>query len=382
MQDRTSGGREAERRQAYAYWLDNIPGIGRVKAGELLRLAGDPEALFHMPESAVEPLLSATQKAHFLNRKQHWEVEAEYTKLKKLGIRFYASSHPCYPSKLREIPDAPFGIYLKGELPEEGVCTVALIGARLCSEYGRYMARKFGYELAKAGIQVISGLASGVDGIAQKGALEAGGKVFGVLGCGVDICYPEENTAVYNRILGQGGILSEYTPGTPPRANLFPPRNRIISALSDAVLVIEAKQRSGTLITVDMALEQGKDVYALPGRVTDSLSAGCNRLIREGAGIVLSPDMLLEELSVLQAVQTGDRRRETADDRSSSGEEQAILRCLDYYPQSIEAIYGKMSETGEESRISAQLLSGLLLRLQLQGIVGQKGSSYYLCGKV
>ena len=141
---------------------------------------------------------------------------------------------------------------------------------------------------------MVSGMARGIDGIAQKAALEAGGASFAVLGCGVDICYPEENRELYDRLLQEGGILSEYPPGMPPEPKLFPPRNRIISGLSDLVLVIEARKKSGTLITVDMALEQGREVYALPGRVSDKLSDGCNRLIRQGAGVATCPEDILE----------------------------------------------------------------------------------------
>ena len=160
--------------------------------------------------------------------------------------------------------------------------------------YGREQARRFGRRIGARGISVISGMARGIDGIAQKAALDAGGRSYAVLGCGVDICYPEENRELYERLQQQGGVLSEYPPGMQPIAKLFPPRNRIISGLSDLVLVIEARKRSGTLITVDMALEQGREVYALPGRVSDSLSDGCNRLIRQGAGPATCPQDILE----------------------------------------------------------------------------------------
>lgn len=170
----------------------------------------------------------------------------------------------------------------------------AIIGARLASGYGREQARRFSYRLASRGITIISGMARGIDGIAQMAALDAGGKSYAVLGCGVDICYPEENRKLYDRLLQQGGIISEYPPGTFPEARLFPQRNRIISGLADLVLVIEARKKSGTLITVDMALEQGREVFALPGRVSDSLSDGCNRLIRQGAGAATCPEDILE----------------------------------------------------------------------------------------
>ena len=171
-------------------------------------------------------------------------------------------------------------------MPDPNVPSVAVIGARQCTEYGRYIASKLGSALADEGIQVISGMARGIDSIAQSAAMEAGGKTFAVLGCGVDVCYPPECTSLFRQLMEKGGILSEYPPGTEPKASYFPRRNRIISGLSDAVVVVEARERSGTLITVDMALEQGREVYVVPGRITDPLSFGCNHLIRQGAGIV------------------------------------------------------------------------------------------------
>lgn len=160
------------------------------------------------------------------------------------------------------------------------------------------MARHFAEKMAQNGVAVISGLARGIDGIAQRAAMEAGGESFGVLGCGADICYPKSNETLYRMCMERGGILSTYLPGTPPTPNLFPPRNRIISGLSDGILIIEAREKSGTIITADLALEQGKDVFVIPGRVTDRLSDGCNSLIRQGASLIQSPEQLLEELNI------------------------------------------------------------------------------------
>ena len=195
-----------------------------------------------------------------------------------------------FPDKLRFIPGCPAGIYVKGELPEPQKKSVAIVGARECSEYGRKMAEYFASHLAAAGVQIISGMARGIDGIAQKAALEAGGSSFGILGSGVDIVYPEQNRKIYEMIEGHGGLISEHPEGTPPRGRNFASRNRIISGMCDILLVIEARLRSGTSITVNDALEQGREIYAVPGRLTDGLSAGCNRLILEGAGSALHPD--------------------------------------------------------------------------------------------
>lgn len=186
-------------------------------------------------------------------------------------------------------------IFYKGRLPEDTIPSVAVIGARECSEYGRYVAEELGRYLGTHRIQVISGMARGIDGISQQAALSAGGTSYGVLGCGVDICYPSQNRRLYEELGREGGLLSTYAPGIRAMPAYFPPRNRIVSGLSDALIVIEARQKSGTLITVDMALEQGRDVYVVPGRITDRLSDGCNRLLNQGAGVMLSPEQFLEE---------------------------------------------------------------------------------------
>ena len=322
----------------YLCWLAGIRGLGRKKKFSLLQAAGEAslfsigaeDGLFSIekearsfsmeaagdrqdPGLAARVLYTASEKElHFLwgeagakiaGDKEEWqallnarrqEPERIEEELAQAGISFVSALEEGFPDKLREIPDPPFGIYYKGKMPGETEPAAAIIGARLASGYGREQARRFGRQISARGIAVISGMARGIDGIAQKAALDAGGKSYAVLGCGVDICYPEENRELYERLQQQGGVLSEYPPGMQPIAKLFPPRNRIISGLSDLVLVIEARKRSGTLITVDMALEQGREVYALPGRVSDALSDGCNRLIRQGAGPATCPQDILE----------------------------------------------------------------------------------------
>ena len=201
-----------------------------------------------------------------------------------------------YPQKLADIANPPKKLYVLGQLPSYNKKTVAIVGARECSYYGRKMAYEYAKILAAHGVQIISGLAKGIDCAAHQGALDAGEKTFAVLGCGVDICYPASNRPVYEQIKNNGGIISEFSPEEKPLAWHFPLRNRIISGFADMVLIIEAREKSGSLITADAALEQGKDVYALPGRVSDELSGGCNRLISQGAGIAWSVDELLVAL--------------------------------------------------------------------------------------
>lgn len=292
-----------------------------------------------------------------------------------------------YPDKLKNIPDAPAGLYVRGKVPVESEITVAVVGARDCSEYGRYVAEELGTFLGKSGVTVVSGMARGIDGISQWAALEAGGTSIGILGCGVDICYPARNRALFDRLSEQGTFISEYPPGTPPRPMNFPARNRIVSGLADAVVVIEARCRSGTLITVDMALEQGKEVFVVPGRVTDRLSDGCNRLIKQGAAIMLSPEELLEELRELKeqsrehiaaAVpakgnknhkaryeKDKENQKEQKHQKERKQEEQIsdlppelrkVYQALDFYPQSVEQIMEHLSFETSQRQVAVQLI--------------------------
>lgn len=185
-----------------------------------------------------------------------------------------------------------------GHAPISDLPTIAITGARLCSEYGRYMARRLGGEIAKAipQMQFLSGLSLGVDGIAARAALDQGNNVFAVLGCGADVVYPPENRALYDGIKTMGGIISPYEYGTPPSSNLFHKRNSVVAELADIIVVVEARKKSGNLILVDEAIKRNKKIYVVPGRVTDKLSDGCNQLLKEGAGMITDIDTFISEL--------------------------------------------------------------------------------------
>lgn len=214
------------------------------------------------------------------------------------GIQYIRQGDAAYPGRLLKHKGMPKGLYVMGRLPDDSRPSIAIVGARRATSYGKEIARSFARELIKAGVQVISGMAWGIDGMAHQGALEGGDDTFAVLGCGVDVCYPLGHRRLYEQLIQRGGILSEQPPGMPPKPGHFPARNRIISGLSDLVLVVEAKERSGSLITADLALEQGKDVFAVPGRVGDELSKGCLNLLKQGAGLADSPQVLLEVLGI------------------------------------------------------------------------------------
>lgn len=386
-----------DRENAYLYWLSNINGIGRKKTEKLLMIKKTAEAVYTAGEEFVDELdfLTQADKELLKTAMQNKRIVWEYEELKRKKIRFLPIYKEGFPKRLSLIPSAPSAIYAIGEVPDDSACVAAVIGARECSEYGRYVAEELGRRLAHEGISVISGMARGIDSEVQRAALDAGGKVFGVLGCGVDICYPKQSMDVYERMKVQGGVLSEYVPGTLPKAQLFPPRNRIISALSDAVIVIEAKEQSGTLITVDMALEQGRDVYVIPGRITDPLSTGCNRLIRQGAEIIYNLDEF-----VIQIKNSARARKQKTElinikiDKKQEDEERTIehnlkdirldeagevakevVRILYLEPKTFQQIY---SELQKKFFVEIAELAEVLYKLENMYIIHKKEMFYTL----
>ena len=260
--------------------------------------------------------------------------------------RYISRFEEDFPDRLRFIQGCPAGIYVRGDLPDPEIKTVSIVGSRACSEYGRKMAEYFASHLAAAGVQIISGMARGIDGIAQRAALEAGGRSFGILGSGTDVVYPEQNREIFNMIEGNGGLISEHPDGTAPLGPHFASRNRIISGMCDILLVIEARLKSGTSITVANALEQGREIFAVPGRLTDGLSAGCNKLISEGAGVALHPDDILKALGLLceGPVSTVSAKGKSPEGGvlvrrfDLCGKEKKVFDCLDLYPKSIDEL--------------------------------------------
>lgn len=367
-----------EQEKAYAHWLYQAVGIGHRGFLRALCQAASPREIHQMAVAkTLEKKLSERcqgKAAQLVEAAKGFDVIGEYERMRARGIFFVTNREEQFPARLLKIPDPPLALYYAGRLPPVWQKAVAVIGARSCSEYGKYMAQAFGESLAQAGVQVVSGMARGIDGKGQEAALQAGGYSIGVLGCGVDVCYPEENRSLYEALLERGGVCSEYPPGVGPRPILFPPRNRIISGLADALLVIEARERSGTLITVDMALEQGREVYAVPGRGTDPLSRGCNSLIRQGAALVSTPEELLRELSCALGQEREGRQRELL---FLPGEQGDILQLIDLNPQSAEMLQCKYEQAYGKTMSFPQLFHELL-QLCAGGHVQQVGGSYFV----
>lgn len=350
-----------EREEKYLFWLCSIRGIG---IGTLRRLmenfhtAADVYAA--TPGQLQSRKLKKKEQELLCQAKNSSAWEQEWEEMKKRKIRFLSYFHDDYPPVLRHLYQPPKKLLVKGRLPDPARIAVSIVGARNCTSYGRDMARLFGGRLAKEGVQIISGMALGIDGWSHQGALEAGGDTFAVLGSGVEVCYPPRHRALYDSIRRHGGILSEYAMEERAHPAYFPMRNRIISGLSQGILVVEARERSGSLITADAALEQGKDVFVIPGRIGDELSVGCNRLIRQGAIPVLEPADILEYYSI-----TPQKNCEV------QGMEQRILEYIGVRPIHIE-------ELADALQIPPTDLFKELLRLQKKGMVEQCARDFFI----
>ena len=361
-----------EEQEAYWHWfcasLFSDPGLER----KLLEHFGTPQHVFRAGEEEIKNVSPKNERklsALCAGRKK-WDFGREADRLDRLDIRFVSREHPDYPARLRELQDAPCGLFFRGALPADDKPSVAIVGARNCSAYGNHVSYWFAKELARQGVQIVSGMARGIDGISHRGALAADGRTFAVLAGGVDRCYPEENRDIYMELEQRGGLISESPPGVRPLTYLFPLRNRILSGLSDAVLIIEAKEKSGSLITADCALEQGREVYAVPGPLGEALSAGCHNLIRQGAGLAVSPEKLLEDLMILPGINMKKMQKNKITLERS---ENLVYSCLRLQAQNL-------GEICEKTGLAPESALGILAKLQLKGYAKEVSRNYYIRG--
>lgn len=364
----------------YWYWLCNVPGLGNKKIRELLTSFENAREVYHASEKLLGCLKALKEKdiSNLINSKKDTSIYKGFIDLEEKNIHFVHIESEHYPERLKKIYDLPYGLYYKGSLPQEHIPTVAIIGARDCSNYGREMAKMFGYEFSKLGVQVISGMARGVDSYGHVGAFQGGGQTFAILGCGVDICYPKENINLYMDILEKGGILSEYPPGTNPLAYQFPMRNRIISAFADVIIVVEARVKSGSLITVDQALEQNKEVMVVPGRIGDRLSEGCNNLIKLGAQVITTPEDAYENLGILLNNDNNLNKNNIniiagsyKNNITLACQEKMVYSCVDLFPKSMNNII-------EETGLDINVITNILLNLELRNYIREVSKNNYV----
>ncbi|MFI3171592.1 MAG: DNA-processing protein DprA [Eubacteriales bacterium] len=354
----------------YEYWFASLQGISNKKKIALIETLQTAENIYKEKNLKKYQYLRLSDKdimtiASSINS---WQIEEEYERLISKKISFVTWNSHAYPKRLKPYQDSPYTLFYKGKLPDENRVSVAIVGARRCSPYGEKYAMEYAELMSRYGVQVISGLACGIDGLAQRATIQAGGTSYGILGCGVDICYPKEHKGLYSDLMEVGGVISEFPLGIPPLARNFPQRNRIISGLADIVLVIEAKERSGSLITADLALEQGKDVYALPGPVNSELSRGCNHLIKQGAGILDNPEELLEELGIFM-----DEKCKKCDENKIilESDEKKVYSCLGLHSVHIDGILRQID-------MSISELTNILVSLELKGYIKEISKNYYV----
>jgi len=288
--------------------------------------------------------------------------EIEYAGKKNLKIVSFNCKG--FPQRLLEIKDRPLILYVKGEVDRKDLLSVSIVGSRKCTEYGRSVARSSAFELAKLGISIISGLAYGIDSEAHKGALAANGRTLAFLGSGIDVIYPPSNVALYEAISENGAVVSEFPLGTKPKTYNFPFRNRLISGFSLATIVVEAEEKSGSLITAAFAVEQGKDVFAVPGNISSKFSKGTNMLIKDGAIPFLSVDDILEQVKEFQEL-----RKETALFPELSGEEEKILEAIENNSCTLE-------EISEKVKMESPELLKILAMLEFKQIVKKEGGRF------
>lgn len=356
----------------YHYWWYSVVGLSNEKKKLLSKNKISPEDIFNIEETQkkypFKEWFTEEEIEKIKSSRSEKDWQKEYRKLEEKGIQFIIWEEENYPKRLKSLSGMPYALFVKGTLPKESVVSVAIVGARNCSSYGERITLQFAERLAQEEVQIISGMARGIDGAAHRGAMNGAGHTFAVLGCGADICYPKEHKGLYHDIQKNGGVISEYLPGTPPLAHHFPARNRMISGLADVLLVMEAKEKSGSLITADMALEQGRDVYALPGPVNSELSKGCNGLIRQGAGILLSPEDILEELSVkIKRKCTNCQKNK----KILESKEEIVYSNLGLFPKGREEL---LQLTG----LHPQELAGILVSLELGGHIKEITKNYYI----
>jgi len=280
----------------YWIWLSRIYKIGAVNQNKLLEKYKNPEKIWNLSNKELEQniFLNKEQIDIILDNKYRQNLEKYIEYMQKNKIDMITIQDEEYPVNLKQIYDPPIAIYIKGNKSILNKTSIAIVGSRICSNYGANIAHKFAYDLSKNNIIIVSGLAKGIDSNAHKGTLSANKSTIAVVGCGLDIIYPNENKELFfNIIKNNGAIVSEYIVGIKPEKENFPARNRIISGLSEGVLIIEAREKSGALITADFALEQGKEVYAVPGNINSYNSQGTNELIKQGAKLVTSVEDML-----------------------------------------------------------------------------------------
>lgn len=352
------------------YWVgfNLIKGIGAVRMQGLVAYFGDLESAWGAdPLSLAESGLGAKVVERVLAARQKVNLDQVWEKIQSQGIKILTWQDSEYPARLKEIDQPPPVLYVRGEYLTDDLFAVAIVGTRRITPYGRQVTEELASFLASNGITVVSGLARGVDAVAHQAALKAGGRTLGVLGSGVDVIYPPEHAKMAEQMMERGAIVSDYAPGTPPDASNFPPRNRIISGLSLAVVVIEAGETSGALITAEFAAEQGREIFAVPGSILAPQSKGTNKLIQNGAQPLLNVNDIMQALDFTRIGEYKSARRVLPTDET----EARLLNVLGTEPLHVD-------EIRNQADLPIERVSATLALMELKGMVRQVGGMNYV----
>lgn len=355
------------------YWVgfSRVPGIGSARLRALLDHFGDAERAWDATQAELQASgLPSREIQSLLRTREILDLEAELTRLERAGFKAFGWQDEGYPARLREIDSPPPVVYVWGSMMPADQWAVAVVGTRAVTPYGRAVTQEIAFQLAVNGVTVVSGLARGIDSLAHKAALKANGRTLAVLGSGLDNIYPPEHRGLAEDIAGQGAVLSDYPLGTAPEAGNFPPRNRLISGLSLAIVVVEAGDRSGALITAEFGADQGREVFAVPGDITNAKSRGTNRLIRDGAHPLLDVDDVLQALNLEAAVRREAVQQALPEDRT----ERMLLEALSADPVHIDELQVEMGRPISEITASLALL-------ELKGYVRQVGGMRYVLAR-
>lgn len=356
-----------------AYWIgfNIVSGIGPARLRRLQAHFGDLEQAWHASvPSLMQAGLDEKTAERLVERRSHLSLGREMEKLAKHNVIVITWDDPAYPARLKEIYAPPPVLYVRGSIKIEDEWAVGVVGTRRATVYGREVTERIAADLARHKITVVSGMAKGIDAVAHRACLHAGGRTIAVLGCGVDVVYPPENLRLSQEIIAHGALVSDYPLGTKPDASNFPPRNRIISGLSLGVLVTEAGESSGAHITVNFALEQNREVFAVPGSILSPLSRGPNRWIQQGAKLVMTCQDILEELHLTQASQQLEMKELIPTNDIEAG----LLKHLSAEPMHID-------EVRRESGLPIAVVSSTLAMMELKGLVRQVGGMNYVLAR-
>lgn len=351
-----------------AFWVafHLVPYIGSNRLDRLLDRFGSLAEAWSAPASDLRTVLDERSLASLLGKREEIDPAQELERIDRAGIQVLTKQCADYPRMLAEIPVPPPVLYVKGELSYLDAVAVSIVGTRKLTSYGREITRRLATELAEAGVVVVSGLARGIDGIAHEAAITAGGRTLAVLGSGVNVIYPPEHRGLAERIIGAGAVLSDYPPNRGPDAPNFPARNRIIAGLTLGTIVVEAPARSGALITTDFAVDYGREVFAVPGSVLSHASAGCHRLLRQGARLVTCAADVLDDLNLVAPGELAPVQQALPLDE----DERRLLALLTGEPRHID-------EVAEAAGRPISHVAALLLTMELKGLIHNAGAQHY-----